>query len=101
MALAWGIYITLSMGIRIMDIKGDSMLIIDVDKGRNKLNWKIEGTIRDTLRLISELDSFRLMHIYREDNRVADSMVAIGLNFSRVICWRSHNSLPDHVNFLL
>ncbi|XP_059070243.1 uncharacterized protein LOC131859953 [Cryptomeria japonica] len=101
MALAWGIRLTLTMGIRIMDIKGDSKLIIDVVKGRNRLNWTIEGTIRDTLRLISGHDSFKIMHVYREGNRVVDALAALGLNFSSLRCWRNHNSLPDHVNFLL
>lgn len=77
------------------------MLIINVVKGWNKLNWTIEGTIRDTLRLISRLDLFRVMHIYKEGNHVVDAMAAIGLNLSGLRCWRSHKSLPDHVNFLL
>ncbi|XP_059068709.1 uncharacterized protein LOC131859164 [Cryptomeria japonica] len=38
LALVWGVRFTLSMGIRVMDIKGDSKLIVDVVKGRNKLN---------------------------------------------------------------
>ncbi|XP_057870939.1 uncharacterized protein LOC131077468 [Cryptomeria japonica] len=100
-ALAWGIRIALAMGVKNMDIKGDSMLIIDAVKGRNKLNWTIEGTIKDTLRLISGIDSFRAMHIYREGNRVTDAMATIGLNLLGLRCWRSHNSLPDHVKFLL
>ncbi|XP_057813460.2 uncharacterized protein LOC131027422 [Cryptomeria japonica] len=85
MALAWGIYLAVTMGIRIMDIGGDSKLIIDVVKGRNRLNWTIEGTIRDTLRLIFGLDLFKIVHVYREGNRVANALVG----------------LPDHVNFLL
>ncbi|XP_057860572.2 uncharacterized protein LOC131069228 [Cryptomeria japonica] len=101
MALAWGIRLALIMGIRIMDIEGDSKLIIDAIKGWNRLNWTIEGTIRDTLRLISRLDLFRIMHVYREGNRVVDYLAALGLNFSSLRCWRNHNSLLDHVNFLL
>ncbi|GLJ42723.1 hypothetical protein SUGI_0885810 [Cryptomeria japonica] len=101
MALAWGIRLALTMGIKIMDIEGDSKLIIDVVKGQNKLNWTIEGTIRDTLRLIFRLELFKIMHVFREGNSVANALVAIGLNLSRLRCWRSHNSLPDHVNFLL
>lgn len=38
MALAWGICFAVSMGIKAIDIEGDSKLIIDVVKGRNKLN---------------------------------------------------------------
>ncbi|XP_059073377.1 uncharacterized protein LOC131874150 [Cryptomeria japonica] len=97
MDLAYGIHIALSMGIRIMDIEGDSILIINVVKGKNKLNWTIEGTIRDTMRLISRLDSFRVMHIYRESNRVVNSMATIDLNLSGLRCWRSHKSVPDHI----
>lgn len=83
-----------------MDIEGDSKLIIDVVKGQNKLNWTIEGTIKDTLRLIFGLDSFKITHVFKEGNRVVDALVAIGLNLSGLRCWRSHNSLSDHVNFV-
>lgn len=77
MALSWGVHFTLSMGIMTMNIEGDSKLIIDVVKGKNRLNWLIEGIIRDIIRLISRLDSFYVMHIYREGNRVVDAIVAL------------------------
>ncbi|XP_057825646.2 uncharacterized protein LOC131037501 [Cryptomeria japonica] len=100
MALAWGIEFSLSMGIRCMYIEGDSKLIIDVVKGQNRLNWTIEGPIRDTLRLISRLESFRIMHVFR-GNGVVDALFALGLTNIGLRCWRSHTSLPPHVNFLL
>ncbi|XP_057819194.2 uncharacterized protein LOC131032280 [Cryptomeria japonica] len=101
MALAWWIHFSLTRGIRSMDIEGNSKLITDVVKGWNRLNLTIEGTIRDTLRLISGLNSFRLMHVFKEGNRVVDALAALGLNISGLRCWRSQNSLPDHINYLL
>ncbi|XP_059076733.1 uncharacterized protein LOC131875995 [Cryptomeria japonica] len=101
MALSWGTHFSLTMGIGSMNIEGDSKLIIDVVKGRNRLNWTIEGTIRDTLRIIFGLNSFKFMHVFREGNGVADAPASLGLNISSIRCWRSQNSLSDNINFLL
>ncbi|XP_059070510.1 uncharacterized protein LOC131860152 [Cryptomeria japonica] len=86
MDLAWVVHFTLSMGIRAMDIEGDSKLIIDAVTTQDKLNKLIEGIARDIIRLILGLDSFCIMHIYKEGNGVVNVLATLGLMDSSLKC---------------
>lgn len=98
MALAWGLRITLFIGVKVIAIEGDFKLIIDVVKGLNRINWSINGIIKDTFRLLFSFDSFLLNHIYREGNCVVDAMVALSLTLHRLRCY---NSLPPNIRLLI
>ncbi|XP_057865432.2 uncharacterized protein LOC131073086 [Cryptomeria japonica] len=101
MALAWGLYIALSIGFRAIAKEGDSKLIIDAIKGLNRIDWSIDIIIRDIFSLLFSFDSFLVSHIYREGNQVADAMTTLGLNGERLKCWRNYTSLPPSIRHLI
>lgn len=88
MALTLGLHIALFIGVKAIAIEGDLKMIIDVVKGLNRINWLINGIIRDSLILLSSFESFLLNHIFIEGNCVVDAMVTLGLNLHGLRCWK-------------
>lgn len=78
MALLWGLNFTTAIGIRQLEIEGNSKVIVEVVSGRSVAGWKVESILRDARMFLANLDSFTICHIFREGNAVADSMATIG-----------------------
>ncbi|XP_057860499.1 uncharacterized protein LOC131069162 [Cryptomeria japonica] len=79
MSLLWGMKFAIAIGIRQLEIEGDSKIIMEVVDGRSAVGSKVEVVLRDVRMLLSNLDSFTICHIYIEGNVVVDSMVAFGM----------------------
>lgn len=86
---------------REITIESDSKLIIDVVKGMNKINWAIDGTIRDIHRLTLNFKSSEIGHVYKDGNKVADALAVLGLQIGGLRCWRRMESLPNNIQLLL
>ncbi|XP_057821065.2 uncharacterized protein LOC131033795 [Cryptomeria japonica] len=89
MALLWRMKFVIAIGIRQLEIKGDSKIIVEAVNGRTAASWKVEAILRDARMLLANLDNFTICHIYREGNAVAINMLQEGLR-----CWRSTDILP-------
>ncbi|XP_057869009.2 uncharacterized protein LOC131076016 [Cryptomeria japonica] len=78
MALLWGLKLATAIGIRQLEIEGDSKVIVEAISGRSIVGWKVESILRDARMFLANLDSFTIYRILREGNADADSMVVIG-----------------------
>ncbi|XP_059067910.1 uncharacterized protein LOC131858631 [Cryptomeria japonica] len=95
LALFWGLKLALTIDAKILVIKGDSKLIIEATKGVSGISWMVRNILKDIWSMIVWLEEFRIQHICREGNSVADSLVAAGLEMKGMRCWRHLASLSD------
>ncbi|XP_057831440.1 uncharacterized protein LOC131042138 [Cryptomeria japonica] len=101
MALLWGLKMANDIGIKHLEIEGDSKVIIDSIKGKALARWKVEPILRDIRQLLVKMEDFTIDHIFREGNRATDSMVAKGRLQMGLRCWRNPNALPITVKEIL
>ncbi|XP_059066045.1 uncharacterized protein LOC131857456 [Cryptomeria japonica] len=94
MTILWGMKFSTAMGIRQLEIEGDSKIIIEVVKGRTAAGWKVDAILSDTRILLANLDNFTIHHIYREGNAAADSMAIVDMLQEGLQCCRSTEPLP-------
>ncbi|XP_059063997.1 uncharacterized protein LOC131856333 [Cryptomeria japonica] len=101
MALLWGLKMANDIGIKHLEIEGDSKVIIDSIKGKASAGWKVEPIMRDIRQLLVKMEDFTIDHIFREGNRAADSMAAEGRLQMSLRCWKNPNTLPITVKEIL
>ncbi|XP_059066358.1 uncharacterized protein LOC131857674 [Cryptomeria japonica] len=101
MALLWGLKMANSIGIKHLEIEGDSQIIIDSTKGNTSAGWRVEPIPRDIRCFLVKMEDFTICHIFREGNRAADSMVAEGRLQNGLRCWRDPNLLPITIKEIL
>ena len=74
-ALINGLQVTIELGVRRLDIQGDSQLIVDqVMKESNCLDPKMEAYYKLVRRLEDKFDGLELNHIARKYNEAADEL---------------------------
>ncbi|XP_059077972.1 uncharacterized protein LOC131876559 [Cryptomeria japonica] len=78
MALLWGLKMANSIGIKHLEIEGDSQIIIDSTKGNALVGWRVEPILRDIRCFLVKMEDFTICHIFIEGNRAADSIAAEG-----------------------
>ncbi|XP_057873763.1 uncharacterized protein LOC131079748 [Cryptomeria japonica] len=100
-ALLWGLKMANDIGIKHLEIEGDSQVIIDSIKGKASAGWRVEPILRDIRHLLVKMEDFTIDHIFREGNRVVDSMAAEGRLQMGLRCWRNPNMLPITVKEIL
>ncbi|XP_059066387.1 uncharacterized protein LOC131857704 [Cryptomeria japonica] len=101
MALLWELKMANDIGIKHLEIEGDSQVIIDSIKGNASAGWRVEPILRDIRCLLVKMEDFTIDHIFREGNRVADSMAAEGRLQMGLRCWRDPNLLPITIKEIL
>lgn len=101
MVLLQGLNLDLLIWIRILEIEGDSKLIMDAIKGLNMVGQTIEGKINDICKILLRLDTFEIRQMCREGNIEADTMTALGLGLGNLKCWRKNDYLPTNGQRLL
>ncbi|XP_059076435.1 uncharacterized protein LOC131875779 [Cryptomeria japonica] len=79
MALLWGLRFATSIGIKQLEIEGDSQIIMEMVSGRYTAGWKVDSILRDFMMLLANLDGFTIQHIFKEGNAATDSMVVVGM----------------------
>ena len=67
------------MGWRVVQIEGDSKIIIEIVKGNMREGWDIKWVIDDIKYLLTILNRFDLNHIFQEGNSVTDGIMVINL----------------------
>ncbi|XP_059078044.1 uncharacterized protein LOC131876621 [Cryptomeria japonica] len=78
MALLWGLKMANSIGIKHLEIEGDSQINIDSTKGNTSAGWRVKPILRDIRCFLVKMEDFTICHIFREGNRADDSMAAEG-----------------------
>ncbi|XP_059073485.1 uncharacterized protein LOC131874227 [Cryptomeria japonica] len=78
MALLWSVKFATAIGIRQLEIEGDSKVIVKVVSGRFVAGWKVESILRDARMFLANLDCFTIRHIFRKGNAAANSMAIVG-----------------------
>ncbi|XP_059064149.1 uncharacterized protein LOC131856393 [Cryptomeria japonica] len=101
MTLLWGLKIANSIGIKHLEIEGDSRIIIESTKGNTSAGWKVEPILRDIRCFLVKMEDFTICHIFREGNRAIDSMAAEGRLHKSLQCWRDPNLLPITIKEIL
>ncbi|XP_059065557.1 uncharacterized protein LOC131857295 [Cryptomeria japonica] len=101
MALLWGLKMANSIGIKHLEIKGDSQIIIDSIKGNAFAGWRVEPILRDIGCFLVKMEDFTICHIFREGNSAVDSMAAEGRLQNGLRCWRDSNLLPITIKEIL
>ena len=84
-----------------MEIEGDSKIIIEIVQGIMKEGWVIKRAIEDIRHLLLILKRLELKNIFREGNRVANEMVALGLSVHGLRCCKDFRVLPNLVRILV
>ncbi|XP_059073486.1 uncharacterized protein LOC131874228 [Cryptomeria japonica] len=101
MALLWGLKFANSIGIKQLEIEGDSQIILETVSGRSTAGWKVDSILRDVRILMANLDGFTIRHVFREKNAAGHSMTAVGRLQNDLRCWRNPNLLPVTTKVIL
>ncbi|XP_057821432.1 uncharacterized protein LOC131034088 [Cryptomeria japonica] len=94
MNLPWGLKFATAIGIRQLEVEGDSKVIVEAVSSRSVAGWKVESILRDARMFLANLDSFTICHIFREGNAAVDSMTVVGRLQDSLQCWRNTDLLP-------
>jgi len=79
-ALILGLQECISKGLKSVEIRVDSMLVVQQSEGNWRINEKsLMQRWEQTQALLAQLDYFRFQHIYREFNREADALSKLAL----------------------
>ena len=77
-ALVNGLKIAIELGVRPLDVRGDSQLVIDqVMKASNYHDPKMEAYCKEVRRLEDKFHGLELIHIARRYNETADELAKI------------------------
>lgn len=64
------------LGVRNLDVRGDSELIVKQVRGEYRVkNEQLKPLHQQVMVLVSQFDSYSLEHVYRSDNAAADALV--------------------------
>lgn len=82
--LLLGLSKAVDLGIKDIIIEGDSMLVVKQISGVYKVNSPTLKVLKEeAIQLLSKFDTFKINHIYRKDNSVADSMANMSMDFKQ------------------
>ena len=79
-ALHQGIKLCLQLNHTKVCIKGDSQIIINAIRKQTTPNQVLNSQLGVVLSLIDKLDEYRISHIYREGNQLADHLANLGVD---------------------
>ena len=79
-ALHQGIKLCLKLNLTKVCIEGDSQIIVNAIRKQNTPNWVLDSQLNLVLSLIDKFDDYRISHIYRKGNQLADHLANIGVD---------------------
>ena len=65
-----------------MHLEGDSNIIINGIKKGKMESWHLDKHINQIKCLLTEFEDFRISHVYKETNKVAEKLANLGVNVS-------------------
>lgn len=85
-ALHWGLQNARELGAQQVSVCADSELVVKQLKGEYKVKAKgLQPLFFKTMRLLKEFDSYRIEHIYREENTAADELANQAMDVRHVV----------------
>ena len=84
-ALHQGIKLCLKFNLFKVCIEGDSQIIVNAIRKRSTPNWVLESQLGVVLSLIDKLEDYRISHIYREGNQLADQLANCGADGNSIL----------------
>ncbi|CAL0316428.1 unnamed protein product [Lupinus luteus] len=71
----------------------DSMIVVDIFNGKTNPPWQLLNKWNHCKRLLSSF-TWKVSHVYREDNTCADKLANYGLSITSSTCW---NNAPTFI----
>lgn len=84
-AVSEGIKVCLKLGLSKVIIKGDSQIVINALRKKSTPNWVLNSKLEEIIKLMEGLETFQLIHIYREGNTLANELANLGVDGSDFI----------------
>ena len=75
-ALYHGLQLCLKLYLSKVIIKGDSQIVLNSIRKCSTPNWVLNSQLEEVLVLIDKLEDYKICHIYREGNQIADQLVS-------------------------
>lgn len=80
MALVEGLYLCRKLGVKNLEIEGDSAIIVNALRKGSMPNWRLNTLLSKALDLCRDFYRFTVNHIYREGNKRADEFANLGVD---------------------
>ena len=77
-ALCQGVKLCHKLNLTKVVIEGDSQIIVNAIRKRSTPNWVLNSHLVEILSIIDKLEDYRICHIYREGNHLADQLANAG-----------------------
>jgi ribonuclease HI len=84
-AVLEGIKLCLKLGLTKVIIEGDSQIVINALRKKSTPNWVLNSKLDEIIKLMEDLETFQLIHIFREGNTIADKLANLGADGSNFI----------------
>lgn len=78
MALVEGLHLCRKLGVKNLEIEGDSAIIVNALRKGSMPNWRLNTLLSKALDLCRDFDRFIVNHIYREGNKRVDELANLG-----------------------
>ncbi|XP_057836447.1 uncharacterized protein LOC131046677 [Cryptomeria japonica] len=85
MALVEGLHLCRKLGVKNLDIEGESAIIVNALRKGNMPNWRLNTLLSKAIGLCKGFDRFTLNHIYRKGNKRADELANMGADGIKVL----------------
>ncbi|GLJ15979.1 hypothetical protein SUGI_0264490 [Cryptomeria japonica] len=96
-ALLFGVKLAIKNKIKNLIIEGDShIIIVSLIKSQNP-NWQLDYIIQEAREFLSCLDSYQIMHFYRESNMMEDILANRGCEQEKKITLSSRELHEDKI----
>ncbi|KAH9302027.1 hypothetical protein KI387_013610, partial [Taxus chinensis] len=96
LSVLWGLRVARAQNIQNLIVEGDSLNIINLLNQSSSPSWNIKDFISESISISHTFNSIRIIHTYREGNKLADAMANYGININFTI-W-DNDSIPNQLH---
>ncbi|GLJ29202.1 hypothetical protein SUGI_0575960 [Cryptomeria japonica] len=82
-AMARGIKLCVEQGYNMVEVEGDSQIIINAVMQQNIPNWKLQQYLDDIRQNLMQIQQYKVAHVYREANKATDWLANMGVKADR------------------
>ena len=92
-AVLEGIKLCIKLGLTKVIIEGDSQIVINALRKKSTPNWVLNSKLEEVLKIIEDLVTLQLTHIFREGNIKADKLPNLGADGENFIKINNFNKI--------
>ncbi|XP_059069152.1 uncharacterized protein LOC131859432 [Cryptomeria japonica] len=78
-------------------LESDSLNTVNYLSGCTDPSWTIANLIKDCRDIINDLADFKILHVYREGNKVADLLVNLVVGYVVAKWWSRRDAFPKNL----